>query len=153
MLDICPENVERLCSIDCSSPMSANTCSNTLSSVPRSAGTWSPAQAIRVNSPTVFRVTVFPPVFGPVMISSVNSSPSHRLPGTTLSGSISGCRPRIIFRYPWSFNLGCTAFIRLESMPRAKIWSSSARVSISSSRSEAYGAISWLSAYRILAIS
>ena len=90
MLVICDEKVDRDCSIDCSSPMSANTLSNTASSVPRSAGTCKPACAISVNRPTVFSVTVLPPVLGPVMTSVVNSAPSHMSDGTTFSGSSSG---------------------------------------------------------------
>ena len=87
---ICPEKVDRLCSMDCSSPISANTCSNTASSVPKSAGTCKPACAISVSRPTVFSVTVLPPVFGPVIISDVKSLPIHRFDDTTFSRSISG---------------------------------------------------------------
>ena len=89
---MCDENVDRLCSIDCSSPMSANTSSNTAISLPNCAGICMPDCAISVSRPTVFSVTVLPPVFGPVITSVVKSSPIHRLDGTTFSGSISGCR-------------------------------------------------------------
>ncbi len=66
-----PENVERLCAIDCSSPMSAKTSRKTGSREPASAGTWSPAWCIRASSPSVRSVTVLPPVFGPVTTSAV----------------------------------------------------------------------------------
>ena len=42
-----------------------------------------PACAIRASSPTVFSVTVLPPVFGPVMTSSRRSPSSSMLMGTT----------------------------------------------------------------------
>jgi len=71
------------CSIDCSSPMSAKTCRPTVSAVPNSAGTCSPAWAMRVSSPTVFSAMVFPPVFGPVIRMVETSSPSTRSIGTT----------------------------------------------------------------------
>ena len=125
MLVMWPEKVDRLCSMLCSSPISANTCSNTAISVPRSAGTCRPACAISVNSPTVFRVTVLPPVFGPVITRVVNSSPSQMLDGTTFSGSISGCRPRMMFRYPRSLIFGLTQTSRRLSSPLAKMKSSS----------------------------
>ena len=68
----CEENVERLCSMLCSSPMSAKIRWKIASSEPSPAGTWSPAWAIRLSSPTVFSATVLPPVFGPVMTSTSN---------------------------------------------------------------------------------
>ena len=138
MFVIWPEKVLRLCSMLCSSPMSANTCSNTASSVPRSAGTWSPAWAISVNSPTVFRVTVLPPVFGPVMIRVlIPPSPIQMLEGTTFSGSIRGCRPRRILSRPSQFIFGLTQTNRRLSRPLAKIKSSSASSSSVSAREAA----------------
>ena len=53
----------------CSSPMSANTLSNTAMVLPEAALMCRPDWAINVNSPNVLRDTVFPPVFGPVIIS------------------------------------------------------------------------------------
>ena len=61
---MCPENVERLISIDCRSPMSASTSSNT-GSTAVSAGTRSPDWCSSAASPSVFSATVLPPVFGP----------------------------------------------------------------------------------------
>ena len=65
---MCEEKVERLSSIDCLSPMSTRTSSKTVILLPSLTGMRSPHITIRVRSPTVFRVTVFPPVLGPVMI-------------------------------------------------------------------------------------
>ncbi|MCY1425332.1 hypothetical protein D9M71_411180 [compost metagenome] len=76
ILTIWDENVESDCSIDCSSPISANNCSNTASSEPSNAGTGNPACAINVHRPTVFKVTVLPPVLGPVMTIAVMSLPN-----------------------------------------------------------------------------
>jgi hypothetical protein len=90
---ICEENVDSDCSMDCSSPISANTLSNVESSVPSSAGMNMPLIAMSENSPTVLSVTVLPPVFGPVMMSVLNVSPSQMSTGTTVCLSISGCRP------------------------------------------------------------
>ena len=66
MLVMCAENVLRLASIDCSSPMSAKSDRNTGSRDPSAAGMRSPACAIIASSPAVFSATVLPPVFGPV---------------------------------------------------------------------------------------
>ena len=56
-----------------------------------SAGIFKPLQAIAVKSPIVFKVTVFPPVFGPVIIKQEKSFPNSTEIGTTLDWSISGC--------------------------------------------------------------
>ena len=103
MFPICELNVDSDCSIDCSSPMSANTASKTGRRLSLSAGTGIPACAISASRPTVLRATVLPPVFGPVISSTVNASPddtsrdigppspSHTLTGTTSPVSC-GCR-------------------------------------------------------------
>ena len=67
MLAMCAENVLRLASIDCSSPMSANSERNTGSREPCAAGIRRPACIIIASSPAVFSATVLPPVFGPVI--------------------------------------------------------------------------------------
>ena len=85
--------MERDCSIDCSSPMSAYALSNTDISLPMSAGMNMPLWVISTNSPTVFSVTVLPPVFGPVIISVLKSRPSHMSIGRTVSLGMRGCRP------------------------------------------------------------
>ena len=50
-----------------------------------SAGTGMPACAIRASSPTVFKATVLPPVFGPVMTSSRRSPSSSTVTGNNVS--------------------------------------------------------------------
>ena len=70
------EKVLRLCSMLCSSPMSAKTSSNTASSDPSDAGMCRPALAQQGKDPTVFRETVLPPVFGPETIEQVETSAS-----------------------------------------------------------------------------
>ena len=67
MCVMCDEKVERLCSMLCSSPMSAKICSKTASFDPSAAGIAMPAWAINVSRPVVFSDTVLPPVFGPVI--------------------------------------------------------------------------------------
>ena len=85
------ENVLKLCSIDCSSPISAYTESKTATSEPSSAGIGRPACAITVQRPTVFSVTVFPPVFGPVITIVVISVPNSISLATDSLTGISGC--------------------------------------------------------------
>ena len=84
MLLMCDEKVLRLCSMLCSSPMSAKTSLKTTAREPWSAGRCSPACAMSVSRPTVLRATVLPPVFGPVMTSMRKRSPSSTVIGTTL---------------------------------------------------------------------
>ena len=112
-----------------------------------------PAWAISDNRPTVLSVTVLPPVLGPVITSVVKSEPSHRFEGTTLSGSISGCRARIRLTRPSSLSLGGTAFMLRPSAARAKIMSISARFSRLSPISSASGPIWAEKAARIRSIS
>ena len=75
VLVICDENVLRLCSILCSSPISAKMLSNTAISEWSSAGILRPDCAISVRRPTVLSDTVLPPVLGPVTISRLKSFP------------------------------------------------------------------------------
>ena len=119
------EKVLRLCSMLCSSPMSANTLVNTPSSERSRAGMWRPAWPIRVKSPTVFRETVFPPVLGPVMMSRSKSSPSVREMGTTDFGSRRGWRPWRIRILRSLLKRGRLAFMERARAPRAKMKSSS----------------------------
>ena len=65
-----PENVESDWAIDCSSPMSAKTSSQTGRRLPAAAGMCRPAWCMRLSSPSVRSVTVLPPVFGPVTTSA-----------------------------------------------------------------------------------
>jgi len=61
--------VERLCSMPCSSPMSAAMKSIQPTWVPSAAGTGKPDRARKMPIATDFSTTVLPPVFGPVMMS------------------------------------------------------------------------------------
>ena len=92
MFTMWEEKVLRLCSMLCSSPMSASTRRNTVTALPLSVGMWRPHWAMRVSRPRVFRLTVLPPVLGPVMTRVSNRSPSSRSTGTALALSSRGCR-------------------------------------------------------------
>ena len=84
-------------------------------------GIFKPLHAIRQSNPTVFKVTVFPPVFGPVISKLENLSPKVTVIGTTLEASIKGCLADsrlIIFS---SLILGVIPFISLEYFALAKI--------------------------------
>ena len=85
------EKVLKDSSILCSSPISANILSNTLIVLPSWTGMCMPDCAIAHNNPTVFSVTVLPPVFGPVITRHLKSRPRCILIGTTLFSSIRGC--------------------------------------------------------------
>ena len=74
----------------CSSPISTSTRWKKESSEFSDAGIIRPHIAIRVRSPSVFRHTVWPPVFGPVITSVSKSFPKYKSTGTTLSEGISG---------------------------------------------------------------
>ena len=91
----CPENVDRLISIDCWSPMSASTWSNT-GSAALWAGGRRPAWWSSAARPSVLRATVFPPAFGPLTTSARRESSSTSI-GTAATGSRSGWRaPRSV---------------------------------------------------------
>ena len=55
-----------------------------------SAGIFNPLHAIADKRPIVFNDTVFPPVFGPVIIKLENSFPNSNEIGTTFDWSING---------------------------------------------------------------
>ena len=122
------EKVLRLCSILCSSPISAYTFSKRASSERSSAGIWSPACPIRVNNPTVFKETVLPPVFGPVTIRRSKVSPRVTVIGTTFFLSNRGWRPSRIWIFPFVLKTGLLAFIRIARFPLAKMKSSSVMI-------------------------
>ena len=90
MLVMWAEKVDRDCSMLCSSPISTKIFSKVETEEPGATGIRSPHMVIRLRSPRVFRVTVLPPVFGPVMTRLVNSSPRCTSTGTTFLGSIRG---------------------------------------------------------------
>ena len=92
MFTMWEEKVDRLWAMDCSSPTSASTRSNTLTRLSSPTGMWRPHWAMRVSRPMVLRVTVLPPVLGPVITRVSKSSPSIRSLATALSGSSRGWR-------------------------------------------------------------
>ena len=84
------ENVERLWSMDCSSPISAKRDLKTGSRVPSFAGRGKPVWFNRAKRAKVLRLTVFPPVFGPVIMRTLFSSRNFMSIGTAFSAS-RGC--------------------------------------------------------------
>ena len=70
-LCICAENVDRFCSILWLSPISTRMLLNTDIWLLSDTGIIRPHIVIAVRSPTVFKATVLPPVFGPVIIRQV----------------------------------------------------------------------------------
>ena len=80
----CPEKVERLCSILCSSPISAITGAKGNSRLPGAQGIGKPARTISTSRPAVLSATVLPPVLGPLMIRVWHSSGRRRSIGTTV---------------------------------------------------------------------
>ena len=72
------------------SPMSAKMLSKIPILLLLEAGICIPDNAIAVNNPTVFNVTVFPPVFGPVINKTEYVLPIVRLIGTATDLSING---------------------------------------------------------------
>ena len=96
-LPICQLKLERVCSMLCSSPISAKTPSKSGSWLSFEAGMGMPACAIRLSRPMVFSVTVLPPVLGPVMTRMEKSCPISRENGTAFSPS-NGCLALTSFR-------------------------------------------------------
>ena len=101
--------------------MSAKMLSNTHIELWADAGICIPDCAISVSSPTVFSVTVFPPVLGPVISSVVYSFPILMLIGTAVCGSNSGwmafCKLIIfsLFICGW-FELVCFEYFAFANM-------------------------------------
>ena len=83
MRRIWPEKVDKLCCKDCSSPISAKILSNQGNSTGSRAATNIPAFAIKAANPKVLRVTVLPPVLGPVMATTRMCGPIVKSTGTT----------------------------------------------------------------------
>ena len=80
-----------------------------------------PLQAIQVNKPIVFNVTVFPPVLGPVISNVEKYVPILTLIGTTLFLSIKGCLASIKFISLLLFISGVIPSIDWENLAFAKI--------------------------------
>ncbi len=83
MFEICAENVERLFSIDCSSPISISRSCTRGKLDEGSAGTGIPDKAMSRRSPIVLIAMVFPPAFEPVITITVSVPPRCRSRGTT----------------------------------------------------------------------
>ena len=82
--------------MDCSSPTSAKKSSNTATRDSGPTGTGTPHCESAEMSPTAFRSTVLPPVFGPETSSVCSSGSSTSSNGTTSTpcARSSGCRDR-----------------------------------------------------------
>ena len=81
---MCAEKVESSASMDWASPMSARNAVK-MGKLAAAAGMGSPAWAIMASSAVVLRVTVLPPVLGPLMMSWRESAVSSRVSGTMLT--------------------------------------------------------------------
>lgn len=103
--------------------------------------------------PTVLRLTVLPPVFGPVITSTSKSLPKCTLIGTTAFGSISGCLAFFKYIYPDVLYKGRVASISSPSFPRANITSSSVKISMSARMSSSTSLTSSVRVDSILSIS
>ena len=107
-----------------SSPMSANTLSNTYILEFSSAEMFKPEHAIQVSKPIVFKETVLPPVFGPVISSVEKSCPTFNEIGTTLFSSIKGWRAFFKFISLFVFKIGVIPLSFFEYLALANIKSS-----------------------------
>ena len=125
---ICAENVDSDCSILCSSPMSAKTLLKTQSLLLSAAGIIIPHKAISVSKPIVFKDTVFPPVFGPVITKISKLVPNSMSVGTTFSLFINGCLDFFKLIIPSLFIIGKLAFILYASCAFAKTTSNSTQL-------------------------
>ena len=74
----------------CSSPISANIFLNIQIELFSLQGIYKPVYAIKSSNPVVFKHTVLPPVFGPVMIKQLKFCPNLISIGTILFLSING---------------------------------------------------------------
>ena len=108
---------------------------------------------MREKRPTVFKDTVFPPVFGPVIISWLKPVPSSMFIGTTFFGSKSGCRAPFMMIFLFFENFGLEAFMPWASFARAKMKSSRVRSLTFVPRAPVCSAVWALSASRMRSIS
>ena len=88
------------------------------------AGIFKPEQAIKVSNPIVFKLTVLPPVLGPVIKSVEKSFPKVKVIGTTLFLSINGWHAFINSIFLSLFKIGVIPSISLEYLAFAKMKSS-----------------------------
>ena len=111
MLVMWDEKVESDCSMLCSSPMSAKMLRCMQTRLPSPAGMNRPHWAIAVSRPRVLRLTVLPPVLGPVMTTVSMAPPIWKVIGTAVSLLSSGWRARSSSVRPCSTSSGRLAFI------------------------------------------
>ena len=127
--------------------------SNTYIEELSSHGIARPEHAIHVKSPTVFNVTVFPPVFGPVINKVEKSFPKDKVIGTTVSLEIKGCLAFFKIISFLSETIGIIAFIDFANLAFANIKSSFPIISTSSFSWDIIGTNNWLNSNNILSIS
>jgi hypothetical protein len=137
----------------CSSPISTSMLLNQEISEGDRAGMNRPAIAINVKRPHVFSVTVFPPVFGPVMTSVLNVLPSSKSIGTTRSVGIRGCLAFRNTMTPELFIKGMIASIASASRAFDIAKSSSAKIVVFVRRTSAFDAAIADSSFKIERIS
>ena len=116
------EKVDRDWAMDCSSPMSASTRSKIRTVESDPVGMCRPHWAMRVSRPMVFKVTVSPPVLGPVIIRVSKRSPSSRSLATAVFLSSRGWRA--FAGVNTSPTAGLAGSMFRDSLPRAKMVSS-----------------------------
>ena len=150
---MCDEKVERLCSMLCSSPMSQYIPSYTDSSLSSAHGTKKPLAAITDVKPTSLRVTVLPPVLGPVISKMSKSLPSLTSIGTTLDGSMSACLPRLMSVTPLSLSFGSVERVARAYLASANALSASASTSASFASPSTHSDARKESAVKIASIS
>ena len=117
MFVMCAEKVLRLASIDCSSPMSAKIVLKTGTLDPSAAGMRNPDWAINASNPAVLSATVFPPVLGPVMSSTVAGGTILMVTGTARLSS--GWRAACNSNAPSVDSRGSTPSTERENSARA----------------------------------
>ena len=139
ILDICDEKVLSESAILWLSPISANILSKTNIEDELSAGMPSPLQAIHVRRPTVFNVTVFPPVLGPVITNVLKSWPSDKEIGTAVFWSNNGCLALFNTIILSVFKFGILPLIDLVYLALAKIKSRFDMFATSNFNSFTYG--------------
>ena len=108
---------------------------------------------MRVRSPTVFKDTVLPPVFGPVITSKSKSSPRRISMGTAFFLSMRGWRACFRRMRPSSLKMGSVAFISMARDALAKMTSSCTMILRSARIESVCSAVCWLKVERITSIS
>ncbi len=151
--DICAENVERLAWIDWSSPISAKICEKN-GSLAYFANNGKALCARHANSPTVFSVTVFPPVLDPVISKDRNGGLISYVLATTWSASIKGCLASFIYKcIPSSSTCATHPSLDNAYSAFANIWSNMANVSWFANKEDACSFTFCDNSNKILSIS